>query len=417
MYLDPATLIVIQTIGASLSAAILASSLYAQPSRSTQLALVSATSLMVGSLLLLLRGSFSGKLTIVASNVAIFLAMYLVMATYRAVSGRRWRGMWSTTFVALASVGFVGLYASGAAYPLRAAYVSSVIAVLLGGAAYELARDGGLSREKTRRFSFLILCIAVLSLSVRTVLLLALRDPADALLVPGLERSLAFVPGILIALGFGVGVLLMQYERVALEAQELAVRDALTGAFNRRALMRYAAVELAFARRTGAPCALIVLDIDHFKQVNDEHGHQAGDEVLRELASRMMQDIRPTDMFARIGGEEFCVLLRSTNLQGAGVVAERLRARVAAEPFQLPSGRSRGVTTSMGVTTTQGEEDPTWDSLFARADAALYEAKRAGRDRVYVQPLGDEPGPLAASAARPPDAEGTRGTPQTRPAS
>jgi diguanylate cyclase (GGDEF)-like protein len=156
-------------------------------------------------------------------------------------------------------------------------------------------------------------------------------------------------------------------------------RDPLTGLPNRRAFDEELAREVARASRTGEPLAVVVLDVDRFKAVNDGHGHPAGDAVLREVAARASGAVRRGDLAARVGGEEFALLLPGADLAGAVELAGRVRAAVAARP--IPAGAAAlAVTVSLGCAALAPGEAP--DALVARADARLYEAKRTGRDRV-----------------------------------
>ncbi len=156
-------------------------------------------------------------------------------------------------------------------------------------------------------------------------------------------------------------------------------RDPLTGLPNRRAFEEDLAREAARAGRTAAPLAVVVLDVDRFKGVNDVHGHAAGDAVLRAVALRVASAIRAGDVLARIGGEEFGTLLPGADLTRAAEAAERMRATLAGTPVEA-AGHVLAVTASFGCAALAAGEAP--DALVARADARLYEAKRAGRDRV-----------------------------------
>jgi diguanylate cyclase (GGDEF)-like protein len=160
----------------------------------------------------------------------------------------------------------------------------------------------------------------------------------------------------------------------------LARTDALTGLPNRRALEEELARAAARAVRAGSPLSALVLDVDRFKQVNDGHGHAAGDSVLAAVAARAAGALRAGDLVARIGGEEFAVVLPGADLGRAREAAERIRAAIAAEPIAA-AGLALAVTASVGCATlAPGEADGR--DLLARADAKLYEAKRAGRNRV-----------------------------------
>ncbi len=163
----------------------------------------------------------------------------------------------------------------------------------------------------------------------------------------------------------------------ALDAMERqAGTDALTGLPNRRSLDTALAAQCALARREGRPCAVLMLDLDHFKAINDTHGHAVGDAVLRAFGRRLQSQLRRSDLCARYGGEEFVVLLAGTPFEPAEEVGERLRASVSAAPL-VP-----GVTATVSVGTASYRADDDMTSLLARADTALYEAKRSGRNRV-----------------------------------
>ena len=169
---------------------------------------------------------------------------------------------------------------------------------------------------------------------------------------------------------------LLEAQKVQLE--KLATTDALTAAYNRRKLNELTLAELERVRRYGRPLSLFILDIDHFKRVNDTYGHEAGDQVLVTLAGLLRAGIRATDSLARWGGEEFVVLSPGVTADGEAHLAERLRAAAAAHDHASVGT----VTASFGVAEHSPGETP--DELFARADRALYRAKDGGRNRVEV---------------------------------
>ena len=173
---------------------------------------------------------------------------------------------------------------------------------------------------------------------------------------------------------------------------ESALRDGLTKVFNKKYFTDYLEKEFAFASRHGGPLALIFLDIDHFKKINDTHGHPAGDFVLSELSQLMAGLLRTEDVLARFGGEEFTVLCRGSDQKGALVVAERLRASVEQRKFTF-GGKDIPVTISLGIASIpdSGVEDHA--GFLAAADKALYEAKRTGRNRVCVHGSEKTPRP------------------------
>jgi two-component system cell cycle response regulator len=163
---------------------------------------------------------------------------------------------------------------------------------------------------------------------------------------------------------------------------EMAITDALTGLFNRRYMESHLATLIEQAISRGKPLTALVLDIDFFKSVNDTHGHDAGDDVLREFALRIKRSIRGIDLACRYGGEEFVVIMPETDMAVAAMVAERLRRRIATDPFAIQQGaRTIPVTISIGVAAMRGKDDNA-ASVLKRADQALYRAKRDGRNRV-----------------------------------
>ncbi|MBI2312489.1 MAG: sensor domain-containing diguanylate cyclase [Betaproteobacteria bacterium] len=171
--------------------------------------------------------------------------------------------------------------------------------------------------------------------------------------------------------------------------KHLGLTDPLTGVHNRRYFDQRVREELDRSRRLGAPLNCLLLDVDHFKAVNDAHGHQVGDWVLREVASRIKAQLRLSDALARYGGEEFAVLLSQTDTGSAVAIAERIRQSIVQRPFQLRGWQSISVALSIGIAAMRevpgtDRVEALADDLVARADAALYKAKRAGRNRVVA---------------------------------
>jgi two-component system cell cycle response regulator len=165
---------------------------------------------------------------------------------------------------------------------------------------------------------------------------------------------------------------------------EMAITDQLTGLHNRRYMGRHLDTLISSAEQSGKPVAFLILDIDYFKAVNDTHGHDIGDEVLREFASRIAANVRGIDLACRYGGEEFVVVMPDTDMEFASAVAERLRRSVETTPFPISREPHRlNVTISIGIAGSERFGD-TADKLLHRADKALYRAKREGRNRVVA---------------------------------
>ncbi|HYE52431.1 MAG TPA: GGDEF domain-containing protein [Azospirillaceae bacterium] len=235
---------------------------------------------------------------------------------------------------------------------------------------------------------------AVAAVRARDIPLLNLAPAASVgvmLAVDGTHGFVLFNSLAFLATGiFSAYILALGLERSYREAFRLelsleaeARRDALTGAANRRRFEEQAATEVERARRFRRPLSLLLLDLDHFKRVNDDHGHQTGDAVLRAVAEICGRSMRQTDLFARLGGEEFVALLPETGPDDAVALAERLRRTLAETPIAAPGTAPLTVTTSIGVAAYRGGE-ATWQQMLAEADLALYAAKRRGRDRVVA---------------------------------
>jgi diguanylate cyclase (GGDEF)-like protein len=173
--------------------------------------------------------------------------------------------------------------------------------------------------------------------------------------------------------------LLERVEAQQAELRGLALTDQLTQLHNRHFLIDAAYLAMSEARRHKHPLSLLVVDVDRFKAINDNHGHQMGDAVLTQIAAILRQTTRGEDIVARFGGEEFVMVLPYCSLDDAAVKAEHLRAAIERA---RPSGLL--VTVSIGLTSMENAADNTFDGMFKRADAALYRAKSEGRNRVVV---------------------------------
>jgi two-component system cell cycle response regulator len=175
---------------------------------------------------------------------------------------------------------------------------------------------------------------------------------------------------------------------------EMAVTDSLTGLYNRRYLEAHLGQLVEHAANRGKALSVLTLDVDFFKAINDTHGHDAGDRVLQELASRIRSTIRNVDVACRTGGEEFVVVLPATELEIAERIAERMRKQVAGRRFNVGGGDGLAITISIGVSALGQPGDRAEDRL-KRADNALYQAKREGRNRV----IGNRAAPREAAAS------------------
>jgi diguanylate cyclase (GGDEF)-like protein len=173
----------------------------------------------------------------------------------------------------------------------------------------------------------------------------------------------------------------MENSRLFERVRSLSIRDSLTGLFNHRHSMEQVAQEFGRVGRYEGGVSVLMVDIDHFKKVNDEHGHQAGDFVLREVSRILKDTLRVVDSLGRYGGEEFVAILPHTNREDARQTAERLREAIAEHPFRV-GPRELRITISVGIATYPSATVDTSGALIREADKALYRAKQAGRNQV-----------------------------------
>lgn len=194
-----------------------------------------------------------------------------------------------------------------------------------------------------------------------------------------------------------IGKRILSLEKNLLESrmklQELAMHDALTGLLNRRAVYEQLQSEFSRLKRAEKPLSVILVDIDHFKQINDTYGHLVGDKALVHVAQILKKSVRPYDIVGRWGGEEFVVVAPHCGLEQAVLIAERLRQQVASTPLPLDDGTTIQIRLSGGVAAIEPARIPALniDRLFQAVDEALYAAKRNGRNRIYIAPSLEAP--------------------------
>ncbi len=207
----------------------------------------------------------------------------------------------------------------------------------------------------------------------------AQRRTDVAVVVLGAVLALALLIGLIHLV---IGGMARELEDAEGRLRALAVTDVLTGLWNRRHMVERLEQEFLRARRVGSSLATLMIDVDHFKAVNDRYGHAVGDQVLREISRRLRDGARGYDLVGRLGGEEFVVVLPEAEIAGAAQVAERVRQAVAGLPLECGT-LSLHVTVSLGVAALRDSDDRV-EAVLGRADAALYRAKAAGRNRVVV---------------------------------
>jgi diguanylate cyclase (GGDEF)-like protein len=263
-------------------------------------------------------------------------------------------------------------------YRLRLAMFASMLALLLLAHMRLLLRQG---HGFAARFTAGVLVLQALVLVLRAVSTFWLDSPDTYRFAPSPVQSVYIASYSFSVLLVSVGVLLMASERLRTEFEHLANHDSLTGAWTRHVVLQAGTEEFGRWQRYGHGFALLMMDVDHFKHINDEHGHACGDRVLAQVVASLSQELRAVDRLGRYGGEEFLVLLPETTMDEARLAAERMRLAVAQRPAVqgLPD-----CAISIGVASVQ-PGDTGLEAVLARADVALYRAKRLGRNRVEVE--------------------------------
>lgn len=360
-----------------------------------------------GSLLLfteLAREALGGA-AMMLRNTGVVLAFVLLRRGLLAFTRQplRDREQWALFAAFVAVMAVVGLAPAQAVE--RTVVISAMMSWLMARAAIEVIRGGSAEFGGVAVAvigSPLLLLGGVMAL--RAVLALTNPDTGAVSITQAAHFNIVLLLTMVVIssmLHVALGFLVMR--RMVLELQHLSSHDSLTRLLNRRAFESRLAQEVAASRRTGAPLGLLMVDIDHFKHINDRFGHHVGDTALRQTAQRLAQAARLNDVVARVGGEEFGVLLPATDAAGIRQSAERLRHAVGHEPLAFADGL-HPVTVSVGASMLLTQEaDP--EVVLRRADQALYRAKAEGRDRVVFDTLaqvsdGDAATPLRA-ASRP----------------
>ena len=228
---------------------------------------------------------------------------------------------------------------------------------------------------------------AALAFVARGVAAALSADPLQAFVAPSSSQALIDLVAGMSAIASSFAFLLLHQERAQAQALRLATLDPLTGAYNRRTFHEVAEREMSRARRAGQPLSIIMLDVDHFRALNERYGHGSGDHVLQALAEVLRNALRKEDMLVRYGGEEFLVLLPEVPGPGAVIVAGRLRKAVAGAELRV-GGLTLPLTVSAGVAARLDEGPESVDALVGRAEEALSLAKRRGRNRVVALSLG-----------------------------
>lgn len=333
--------------------------------------------------------------TIGVSNFLFMLGWCFLYYAVRTFFGRhhphglRCKWPW---LLALAHGAFMAFLAVGLeSVPARLFVFNTVAALALAAAAWEVKPPASGSLRTAALLTRWIFA-AIAFLHALRVLWFALAGTPDAVISPVPIQILVSVAHCLLQIALTFSFLLMQNFRLTDELRQQADFDVLTGLLNRRGLDRSARRALARAQTDGRGMALLMLDIDHFKQINDTHGHAIGDKVLCWLSDTLPELLRPSDLLGRYGGEEFVVLLPDTDLATAHKIAERIRAGIEAQTPDF-DGRTICLTLSLGIALAK-DGDYDLARCLAQADTGLYLAKNSGRNQARYLPPGESLGAL-----------------------
>ena len=316
------------------------------------------------------------------SLAASFSCMAIALRSFYGLPERRMRLFVITVMVGVAAVWFTFFAPDLQA---RIIIVHVLLAILIGTGARAVFRRGGPRGRLPRITGALFALVAVLVL-LRAALV-AFWPIAPDQLLSATPVNLACIGGLLLLPVLAtVGFLLMCAESAQVQLERMARVDYLTGIYNRRAIDDLATRAISAARRHGVPLAIMIVDVDHFKLVNDQHGHECGDHALVEVVRRMREIVRNEDLIGRQGGEEFVVVMPDIDLNSAWAAAERMRRGFSDRPMTLHDG-DRPIelllTISIGVAALE-TSDQQFSHLLRRADRAMYAAKTDGRNRVMV---------------------------------
>lgn len=319
------------------------------------------------------RGVLPDLLSVVGANLFLLAGVALFQLGLQRFFGLplSWR-LWALVLLLLAPA-LAWFTLASPDFNARVVLVNAVWAILQLSMAWLVWRRGPEVFSTRYTVVVLLLHAGVIVLRFLTALL---PLPDEGLLEPTRVQTVYIAANAMLILAFGLGLILMAGDRLRENFEHSASHDSLTNALNRRSLIEACERELERCRRHGHRMALLMLDLDHFKTINDTYGHMTGDQVLISFVARVRDQLRRPDQLGRFGGEEFILLLPDTPPESALVVAERIRTAVARASDGLPA-----ITVSIGVTSNRPDEADI-DELLARADRALYMAKTGGRNRI-----------------------------------
>jgi len=333
-----------------------------------------------GLLLIAFHEQLPEILSLSAGQVLVAIALAVAWDGFRRFLGRPPVTLARLGGLVAGVVVLVALAHGAQSVPMRSLVNAAIMVLLSGAITWEIFRVTA-GRTLALRATGVIYGLNTVFFVVRGVS--SLTDTAEAVpLVSAGFYAFTLLWGLCVMLGVTLGMVLMASERLQDELDHQISRDPLTGTLNRRAFASLAEREVARTRRSGQPLALLMMDLDHFKQINDRLGHAAGDHYLQLFVSVAANALRAEDLLCRFGGEEFVALLPNTSADAALVVANRLRTAFAEAAGPAPATLPTCVTVSIGISEMKTTEP--LENMLRRADHAMYQAKHNGRNRCEV---------------------------------
>ena len=387
MFLDPRTLLLAYSaISALLSFALIAAGLSQQRFRGPAWWGIGSLTNAVGTFLLALRDTVPDAISVLLANIVIFGAIAAMAYGTALYAGRRFAWELHAVLVGICMLGLGYFLYVEPSLTVRIVIASFGLALQIGHVMCLCRHAWRLTGHWSHLATVVVMVFGILILVARGTIAL-FGGNVDSLLAPGLLTAGSFYALMVFYIASAIGFLSMVASRLGVELgaslrqrEQEALSDALTDTLNRRGGQIEGDRLFAWSIRHDRKLAALLIDLDHFKDVNDTFGHAVGDAALVLLAQCLKAHLRPEDRLARIGGEEFLVLLPETGLDGALILAERLRQTIARTEVPAVAAHVR-MTASFGVA-ERAVGDRTMKEMLARADAALYRAKSSGRNRV-----------------------------------
>jgi diguanylate cyclase (GGDEF)-like protein len=337
-----------------------------------------------GALLFILSPDIPSFFSIVLCDLLVTMAYVLFHVAILAMRGGR--SLWpklGSSLLLLQLLGYLSMPFVSTDPNFRVALMGVIVSIQVGQTTLLLIRNPGHGDKLPSWFTATILASLILVNLYRSAaaLFFLRHQPPSA---GNLIQNIALMAFIATGLGIAFGFFWMTTAELTWEIEQIASVDPLTRIYNRRVFRDWCDREFTRTLRTLRPFSLLMMDLDHFKEINDRHGHQGGDDVLVAAVETMQDSIRGIDILGRWGGEEFVALLPGTNTESALIVAQRIRTNIEKLLIETEASPMR-MTISVGIATLRNPED-SLDDMFLRADQALYLAKDGGRNQVLTMP-------------------------------